>query len=282
VTFFVRLLIYKVNINMNLDSMYGSHASDPVVKYYDLTLGVSGKHETAWYLDNIHTSGGPVLDLGCGTGRLSLLVAREGFHVTGLDQSPGMLHLFNDKLNQESKEIRKRIQVSRQKMSDFSLDRKFNTIICVDAFFHNTSVDEEIHCLKCVRKHLKPHGRFLFNLPNPNCEFIQKWKDPENQKFEERGRYTLDDESGTILVEQASLCDEFEQTVKTRLRFTRFDAQGNKIDQEESSWVIRYIFKHEAVHLLYRMGFVVKSLVGDYQNGPVKNGSQLIFEVGRA
>jgi SAM-dependent methyltransferase len=263
---------------MKSASMYGSHISDPVVKYYDLTLGISGKKEIAWYLDKIHASGGPVLDLGCGTGRLSLLIAKEGFHVTSLDQSSGMLSLFEGKLKQESEEIRKRITISRQKMSDFSLEQKFNTIICVDSFFHNTSVAEEINCLHCVREHLEPHGRFLFNLPNPSCEYIQKCKDSDGQKFEERGRYTLDDGTGSILVEQAQACDELDQIIKTKLRFTRFSTQANKVDEEESSWVIRYIFRYEAIHLLSRMGFVLISLVGDYKNGPVKTGSQLIFE----
>ena len=59
--------------------MYGSEDLDFVVKYYDDAFGISGENELSWYLAKVNESGGPVLDLACGTGRLTLLFAREGF-----------------------------------------------------------------------------------------------------------------------------------------------------------------------------------------------------------
>lgn len=76
--------------------MYGSEKTDLVVRYYDLAFGISGETEVAWYLDKAETFGGPVLDLACGTGRLSILLARQGFQVTALDRSEGMLNLFRE------------------------------------------------------------------------------------------------------------------------------------------------------------------------------------------
>ena len=81
--------------------MYGSANTDPVVKYYDASLALGSDEEIAWYLNKARRFGGPVLDLACGTGRLTLLLAREGFAVTGLDQSEGMLHHFEQKLRIE-------------------------------------------------------------------------------------------------------------------------------------------------------------------------------------
>jgi hypothetical protein len=46
-----------VEVKINPEAMYGSHTADPVVKYYDITLGISGKNEATWYLDNIRASG---------------------------------------------------------------------------------------------------------------------------------------------------------------------------------------------------------------------------------
>jgi hypothetical protein len=193
-----------------------------------------------------------------------------------------MLALFEDKLDQEPEETRKRVQVLNGKMSEFSLDKKFNTIICVDAFYHIITVDEQVNCLNCILEHLTPQGRFLFNLPYPNCEFIQKYKASQGKKYKERGRFPLDEGSGSVLIEQAQLCDEQKQQIQTKLRFTTFDSRGNKVKQEESSWIIRYVFKYEAIHLLYRMGFFIEALVGNYKNGLVETGSQLIFKTGRA
>lgn len=259
--------------------MYGSLKTDLVVKYYDLAFGISGESELDWYLTQVKVSGGPVLDLACGTGRLALMLAREGFEVTGIDQSIGMLNQFRRKLAKEPAGVREKITIENQKMTAFSLAREYNTIICCDAFFHNLIVEDEINCLKSVAEHLTPNGRFLFNLPNPTCEFIQKVSASGDKTFEERGRYELEDGSGTVVVEQAHAGNEIDQCIKTTLRITVYDNDGYEIDRSESSWTTRYLYRYEAVHLLYRCGFQVEKLVGDYQNGPVTAKGQLIFDV---
>jgi SAM-dependent methyltransferase len=259
--------------------MYGSEETDLVVKYYDLAFGITGEAELAWYLDVARTFGGPVLDLACGTGRLALALAREGFAVTGVDRSSGMLRLFRGKLAAEPPEIQRRVHIEEQRMSDFSLDGSFNTILCCDAFYHNLTVREEMDCLYRVSAHLAPGGRFAFNLPNPTCEFILRTAATAGREFQERGRYDLSEGSGALLVEQAAAGTAFDQRVTTTLRITRYDGAGHQVERGESTWTTRYLFRYEAVHLLYRCGFEVESLVGDYRNGPVVEGSQLIFQV---
>lgn len=247
-----------------------------------MTLGISGPAEVDWYLRKARSSGGPVLDLGCGTGRLALRLARQGFQVTGIDQSTGMLNLFREKLKYEPPEVRRRVRIERQTMSDFGLYRGFGTIICCDAFLHNLTVKEQVNCLELVGQHLNPNGRFLFNIPNPNCEFILKCIDSAAKEFEERGCYPLEDGSGSVLVEQAQSIDVLDQRIETSLRFTTYDAEGNEVETVESAWTTRYLFRYEAVHLLYRCGFSIKDLVGDYMDGPVTEDSQLIFETVRS
>lgn len=259
--------------------MYGSEETDLVVKYYDDAFGISGDAEVEWYLDRARVFGDPVLDLACGTGRLALLLAREGFKVTGIDQSAGMLNQFEEKLKAQPPEIRQRVRIENQRMSDFTLDEKFDTMICCDAFFHNLTVQEEMDCLNRVAHHLTPNGRFLFNLPHPTCDFILKSSTSAGKEFEERGRYELRDRSGTLLVEQVQAGNAFDQTITTTLRITRYDTEGNEVEKGESSWTTRYLFRYEAVHLLYRCGFEVEALVGDYRNGPVTEQGQLIFQV---
>jgi len=258
--------------------MYGSETTDLVVKYYDEAFGISGEAEVAWYLSKAKASGGPVLDLACGTGRLALLLAREGFEVTAIDQSAGMLSLFREKLKVEPPAIARRVRIENRSMSNFALGTNFNTIICCDSFFHNLSVDEEMSCLRRVARHLTPGGRFALNLPNPTCGYILKSAHSTGTEFEERGRYPLKDGSGTLLVEQALTGNPLEQTIITTLRITRYDSSGKEVEEGESTWTSRYLFRWEAAHLLYRCGFEVESLVGDYKNGPVTEGGQLIFQ----
>jgi hypothetical protein len=133
-------------------------------------------------------------------------------------------------------------------------------------------------CLKRIKQHLKPHGRFVFNLPNPTCDFILKCATTEGREFEERGRYELDDGS-SILVEQAYAGKTEDQCIETTLRMTVYDCEGREVEKGRSAWTTRYLFRYEAIHLLYRCGFRVETLVGDYKNGPVTQQGQLIFEV---
>jgi ubiquinone/menaquinone biosynthesis C-methylase UbiE len=77
--------------------MYGSEETDLIVKYYDESFGISGEEEVEWYLARARAFGGPVLDLACGTGRLALRLAQAGFEVSGIDDSAGMLNIFNEK-----------------------------------------------------------------------------------------------------------------------------------------------------------------------------------------
>jgi len=259
--------------------MYGSEDSDLVVKYYDLAFGISGEAELEWYLDKVSSSGAPVLDLACGTGRLALLLAKEGFEVTAIDQSAGMLNQFRAKLREQPSQVRQRIHIKNQKMSAFDLGGKFNTIICCDAFFHNLTVEEEMNSLLSVAHHLTAQGRFVFNLPNPTCEFILQSAASGGKDFKERGRFTLEDGSGTLLVEQAQAANVQDQLITTTLRITRINLAGNEVEKGESTWTTRYLFRYEAVHLLYRCGFIVESLVGDYKNGPLTEKNQLIFKV---
>jgi len=259
--------------------MYGSEQKDLVVKYYDIAFGISGEAEVGWYLNKARACGGPVLDLACGTGRLALLLAKEGFEVTAVDQSSGMLNQFKKKLKIQPAQISNRITIQNQSMSYFSLDTRFSTIICCDAFFHNLTVAEQMSCLDCVRAHLKAGGRFVFNLPNPTCDYILKCARSDGSDFEERGRYSNPDSSDILLVEQAQAGDTLNQTVTTTLRITRYDADGNEVERGESQWISRYLFRYEAIHLLYRCGFTVEQLVGDYKKGPVTEAGQLVFQV---
>ena len=259
--------------------MYGqNNDTDLVVKYYDESFGIGSDIEMAWYLDKVRQFGGPVLDLACGTGRLALEVANLGVDIVGIDQSEGMLDRFNLKLELQEENIKKLVRFEKQPMSAFRLDQQFKTIICCDAFFHNLTVEEEIACLHAVREHLAPEGRFVFNVPNPTCAFIDHAEKSNGTLFSQRGTFDLHD-GNTLIVEHAQAGDRQQQTITTTNRVSLHDASDRLIKQGESQWKSRYLYKYEAIHLLYRCGFEVESLVGNYKNEPVGKAGQFIFQV---
>ena len=251
--------------------------TDPVVKYYDDVFALSASDDIAWFLEKALANPGRVLDLACGTGRISLALARAGLEVTAVDQSQGMLDSLRSKLTVEAEPVRKSICTVVAGMRSFDLSDRFSTIVCCDAFFHNLTVDDQISCLQRAACHLTRRGLLLFNIPNPSIAFLSLACSPEGRRFSRRDEYALRDTEDTLLVEEAHEANLGEQTVKTRLRFTRFSPQGEIVSIEESSWRTRFTFKYEAIHLLHRCGFEVETLSGDYMGRPVTEKSQLVF-----
>ncbi len=118
--------------------------------------------EVVWYKKFAHRTGGPVLELACGTGRLLTSIAKEGYEIVGIDLSTNMLHLARGRTSQLPPEVKKRIQLYNMNMSDFQLKRKFGLIFIADNSFRVLKTKEQqLSCLKCVYHHLRPDGKFL-------------------------------------------------------------------------------------------------------------------------
>jgi len=258
-------------------SMYGDNDQDPVIKYYDLSFAVSAERDKNWYINKVKSIGGPILDLACGTGRLSIAFARLGYDVTSIDDSDGMLNRFRHNLNKESAEVKEKIQISKQRMQNFNLDKTFQLVICCSAFFHNTTIEEQKDCLRSVHECLKNDGYFIFNIRNhPDPKFLAKASRPQASTYNECGRFPLTETNETLIVEQALFHNLSEQTFESKLRFIK-KKQDEIIEKTESSWKTRYTCKYEMQHLLELAGFRIETIVGDFEDGPIQEGSQLIY-----
>ena len=114
---------------------------------------------------------GEYLELGCGTGRVALPLAREGFCVTGLDLSRQMLDIFKENLAKEEMAqpgISERVEVIHGNMADFSIGRKFALITAPFRAFQAVTVQKDIeNVFACVREHLTDDGIFIVNVFNP-------------------------------------------------------------------------------------------------------------------
>jgi SAM-dependent methyltransferase len=129
-------------------------------RYDALEAGLTG--DAAFYtaLARAHP---PVLELGCGTGRVTLAIARAGVAVTGLDLSAGMLAVARRK-GADAPAVR----WLRGDMRAFDLGERFG-LICIPhrTFQHLLTEAEQRATLACCRAHLRAGGRLALNVFNP-------------------------------------------------------------------------------------------------------------------
>src|SRR5574337_880664 len=133
-----------------------------VSEYYDHLPMVAGRADLGFYLELARSHGGPILELGCGTGRVLLPLARAGHCVAGLDLSEGMLSKCRAKLDAEPPAVRERVRLVQGSMTDFEVAETFCLIfIPFRPFQHLLAVDEQMACLRCAHRHLEPGGKLV-------------------------------------------------------------------------------------------------------------------------
>lgn len=126
---------------------------------------LSHKEDLPLWLELAAAQGGEVLELGCGTGRVSIDLARAGFVVFGLDQDAQMLALLQLQINEE---IAARCHFFLADMGAFHLGRRFALILLPCNTLSALSPETRHSMLVLVRRHLSASGLFAASLPNPS------------------------------------------------------------------------------------------------------------------
>jgi len=232
-----------------------------------------------WQAMAAAAGGGPILELGCGTGRVLLPLARAGYEITGLDLSTQMLERCRAKLQSEPPEVGDRVQLLRADMTSFDLGRRFAAIICPFAGFQQLrTVEQQLACLDRCRSHLLPHGRLVLDLPNP---------DPAPPSFAQDGQgdgeATAESIEWTegrrirwwmtvIGYDRLQQCNECEVTYE----IVAADGVTRRITEKI---LLRYVFRYELEHLLVRAGFRVAALYGDYDRSTFADESPAMIVV---
>jgi SAM-dependent methyltransferase len=117
-----------------------------------------------FWLDLAAQMGDPVLELGCGTGRVLLPLAQAGHRVMGVDHNPAMLRFLQANIGLQNKPTPMLIIGD---LSRFNLAAKFPLIILPCNTFSTLPKNKRLACLECVHKHLRSGGVFSLSIPNP-------------------------------------------------------------------------------------------------------------------
>ncbi len=121
------------------------------------------------YRELVREAGGPVLELCCGTGRVAIPLARDGFDVTGIDINPAMLEKFRDALKNEDRSVSNRIEIIEQDITKLNRGEPrfqiailaFNSLLCIPDFAGQCAA------LRSIAGQLKSSGKLLIDIVNP-------------------------------------------------------------------------------------------------------------------
>jgi len=254
------------------DSLYDSFIAD----YYDESPIVKGRlQDVAFYRNAVRDFGDPVLELGCGTGRITMALAEAGKRITGVDLSGRMLERAVKKRAALRVEARERVHFVQGDMARFDLGEKFRLVIIpFRPFQHLLEVRQQMDCLECVRKHLAPGGRLILDLFQTDAE---RMHDPVHMREVPLSEYETADGRHVRISERLAAFHRAEQRNDVEMIFSIRHRDGRQ-ERLVFAWPLRYFFRYEVEHLLARCGFKVMALYGDFDRSPIRDDSpEMIF-----
>lgn len=227
---------------------------------YDAFYAEQDGDDIEFYVDIATEADGPVLEVGCGTGRIYLPMLDVGVDAYGIDLSAEMLAVLRDRATERGLTP----HVRQADMTAFEPERTYELIIVpFRTFLHNLSCADQQAALRHFRKALAPDGRLVLNFFVPNFELIcTQYGDPRTKTIE----YDGDVCRVTILTE---LEDQVDQIVRERRTLER---DGDQLI--EATFRLTLISKREFELLLETTGWDDWTVYGGFDHEPLQNASQ--------
>ena len=242
--------------------MSGTFEHPFIAEAYDAIPSHQNRPDVGFYTKLATESSGLVLELGSGTGRVLIPIAKAGKRVYGLEESEHMLGRCREKLDGESRNVRDNVELVRGKIQNFDLRSRFGLVICpFNSFLLLLSVEEQLACLTRVHQHLAPGGRFAFDVFEPDMGRMTSARFTEASQPQQFGLPT----GSTVELNHRNRSVDFpSQEIESEITLNVIHLDGNK-EQVVHPVRQRYLFRNEAEHLLERCGFEVEALYSDFQ-----------------
>lgn len=235
----------------------GSEAHYSDGRYYDQAYR-RRRHDVRFYTDLAVEAGGPVLELGVGTGRVALSIAKEGIEIVGIDPMASMLARAEERIERSPSSIRDRIELRQGDLRKLRLRRRFPLVIApFNVWNHLYTRDDIERGFRTVRHHMRPGGRFAFDVLLPDPENLAR--KPTKQY---RGGNVPHPRDGV----RYRYSEYFSYEAKSQVETVLMDFE-NPDDPDRSfctPLTQRQFFPAELEALLHYNGFVVESHHGDF------------------
>jgi SAM-dependent methyltransferase len=241
-----------------------SEYSDPEI--YDLENS-EFEPDGGFVLDFAKKLKGKVLELGCGTGRITIPLAQAGIDITGVDVVPGMIQRAREKAGSLP------IDWVIADIREFHLGRTFKLVFETGSVFQHllTRADQESYLAR-VREHLDPDGRFIFSVMLPQAKMLIS-------NDEETDWFTYNDTNGrSIRVSGTDHYDPIRQ-VKVETAYRRWLGEDGQEVQKIAPLSLRYTFPQEIESLLHYNGFEIEKRYGDWKQNELTGKSSDILQI---
>jgi SAM-dependent methyltransferase len=228
--------------------------ADPVL---DELAGGPLQLENTLFYDTISQAQGPVLELGCGYGRVTIPLAQRGIDITGLDLSAPSL----DYARQQAADLP--IRWIEADVRDFHLGMGYALIFARGCIFNFMlrRMDQEA-MLACVREHMGHGARFLFDV----C-YVHPDELVDDREEEEWA--TVTDPQGRRLYVAGKSRFEHQRQLWIQTCTHRLENAEGELVAPPWELTLRYLMPQEVEALLHYNGFQVIARYADWDGTPV-------------
>jgi SAM-dependent methyltransferase len=254
----------------------GANFEDPYAELpdlYDLEHAGFGD-DIELYLRLSEVVGDPILELGCGTGRVLAPLAAAGHRITGIDRSRAMLDRAREWLQTQAGSLLERVTLAEGSMTEAECapGGPFGLVIfSLNGLMHVSTMAGQRAALASARRALDPRGMLVIDILNPTPELLTtldgrvqhegSWRKPE----------------GTVIDRfSARTHDAAEQRIDTELWYDLTDPEGH-IRRVRSGFPMRYLVASELTLLLEVSGFVEWKYYGSYDLDPFDDRSDRLI-----
>jgi len=210
---------------------------------------------------------GPILELGCGTGRVALCLASQGFQVYGLDRDGDMLTALQANLTPQ---VRPKVGIFQADMTCFHLEQHFGLILLPCNTYSTLLEGERCSTLACVRRHLRRDGVFAASLPNPSIlRSLPRSTEPE---VEEVFPHPVDGEP-------VQVSSNWQRSYKHVSMYWHYDHLLPDGRVERQTLHSRHALLPAQAYLdeMHRQGFTLLETYGDFDRSPYSSESPYLI-----
>lgn len=213
---------------------------------------------------------GEVLDLCCGSGRVTRALLRGGFAVTGVDRNEAMLSAARDSVQRLPLRCRPHARFVQADMRDFDLGRQFGLIVSAfNSIEHLYTYEDIEQALASIKRHLAPHGRFAFDVQMPDLVWLSK--DPDKRWARTRFRHPVTRQ--WLVYSTNQRYDPVAQIAHIRLFYDPLEP-GPMTGSRVLHLTQRKFFPAELAALLRHAGFEVLRHDGDFDGDVLDDFAQ--------